>query len=155
MTRVPKQSPLRIPRGVTLTGESRKRAALWARRNPDLAARFNKLPAGARQNVLTAFTSPNARGVGKAVTQADQVRREATRARSQGRRERAKDPARIGGAWGYTAAHAPQRRKYRVWMVDDFDNVRAVHDYDDAPGTPSAAATTPTKSATRTTASSS
>lgn len=67
---------------------SARREAQWRARNPDLAARFDRLPAVARQNIRTAWApGTNARGVSAIVRVADTTRRQVRQARDQRRRE--------------------------------------------------------------------
>lgn len=95
----------------------------WRRRNPDLAARFDRLPKAAQANIRTVNWR---RGTAGIVRQADVVRREGVAARSRARRAAIKAI--------YLPALQPQAAKYRIWMVDAYGNVRAVRDTNRAPG---------------------
>lgn len=64
----------------TITRSSAVREAQWRRRNPDLAARLDRLTPAARSNILTVFApGVSARGVSRLVRSADVVRRETRR----------------------------------------------------------------------------
>lgn len=67
----------------------------WRRRNPDAAARLDKLPAAARDNIRTVFQTAGAsRGIKPVIAAAESARKEATRERNaaayRARVERAK-----------------------------------------------------------------
>lgn len=59
----------------------------WRQRNPDLAARLDRLPKSAQANIRTAFTG-NARGVSKIVRNASDAQRERKRANDARYRKR-------------------------------------------------------------------
>lgn len=81
---------VKLPRGTNLTQAESRRVAQWARRNPDQAAAFNKLPASRRGEILSHFKAPTARGVTASVRAADIARRAKVAERSRERRAYAK-----------------------------------------------------------------
>lgn len=95
--------------------------------HPDLGPRFKRLPVTQQRNILEHLRGADTQRTIRAL---DAERRAKEAARSQSRRDRIKP----GGAYGYTKARATQPAKYRIWMVDEHDNVRAVRDANRAPG---------------------
>jgi hypothetical protein len=126
---------------VSVTRSAARREAQWRRRNPELAAKFDRLPAAARANIRTAWSpGVSARGVSNIVRSADIERRASRRSSDQRRR-------RLDAAYrnlreqlrGYE--FSPKRVKQRIAGMTDAEliaaatmNVQAIREAAAAPG---------------------